>query len=571
MPTHCSIDNQQLALDLENIQRALPFPLLMLDAQQRLRRFNPAAHQQLGVDQTHLGQPVDALNHMLAVGDLINRLDDVSRDGNVRDIVLEGHPPGRLMIHPYLDHEGRTQGTLLFLKRDAAEEHLDWFEQRLLERATHFDPLTGLANRLLFNERLDNALDWSQRRGTRLAVLFMDLDNFKRINESLGHGIGDDLLKAVADRLRTVIRQEDTLARLGGDEFVVLLEHDIDIQGARSAALRLGAALESPIVVQGHQLRISISTGIALYPDDGTNADTLMRHADGAMYDAKRVGVGQFAFVDPGLSHRLREQLAMESALCRALETHTHELLLEYQPQIDLRNGQVTSFEALVRWQHPTLGRLPPARFLPLVRTMGLGQQLDRWALDTAIAQHHRWHEQGSPLARYGIAVNIMPEQLQPEQCRQTPLDAFLTAYHTPLDWLTLEITEEGLISESDITLAMLKRLRRLGIGLAIDDFGVGYANFAYIARLPINKVKLDMTLVQGVANERRSEILVEGLNRLLCGLDMSCIAEGVEDAALAAKLAQLGVASAQGFHYSRALSVDALPIWLERYQMPTS
>jgi predicted signal transduction protein with EAL and GGDEF domain len=290
---------------------------------------------------------------------------------------------------------------------------------------------------------------------------------------------------------------------------------------------------------------------VAIYPHDGEDSEALLRNADGAMYAAKNAGRGRHAFTDPQLSRTLQEQLLLENDLRDALSDVRGGLFLEYQPQVDVVSHEVVGREALIRWQHPTLGRLPPDRFIPLVaRSLGLVTRLDHWVL----------------------SVNIMPERLSAENCQSNPLNAMLSAHigqhgdNERLDWLILELTEEGLLSKSTETLKAMKRLRSLGIGLAIDDFGVGYSNFSHVAQLPVTQVKLDRSLIHRLDELPHNQVLVEGLGGMLQKLEMSCIAEGVETARVASQLQSLGIHTIQGYHIARPMPASDLESWIVQF-----
>ena len=476
--------------------------------------------------------------------------------------------PEMLTINPVFDDDGRlTHYVRVF--RDISEIKQN---QERLSRMAHYDPLTGLANRLLFNERLAHAIERAKRHGHQLGVMFMDIDHFKRINDSLGHGIGDELLVALAERLSPLLRKEDTLGRLGGDEFVLLLEENVRPALAQSIAIRLNRTLNEPFIIQGQHIAVSASIGVAIYPHDGEDSESLLRNADGAMYAAKNAGRGRHAFTDPELSRTLQEQLLLENDLREALSDAHGGLFLEYQPQVDVVSHEVVGLEALIRWQHPTLGRLPPDRFIPLARSLGLGTRLDHWVLGEAIAQHRLWQADASPLSDIALSVNIMPERLSAENCQSYPLDAMLREHIDPpsgfarLDWLILEITEEGLLSKSSETLKAMKRLRALGVGLAIDDFGVGYSNFSHIAQLPVTQVKLDRSLISRLDELPHNQVLVEGLGGMLEKLKMSCVAEGVETARVASQLRSLGIHTIQGYHIARPMSASDLESWIAQF-----
>jgi diguanylate cyclase (GGDEF)-like protein len=426
-----------------------------------------------------------------------------------------------------------------------------------LERLAHYDALTGLPNRLLAHSRLAHALDGAQRQQARLAVLFIDLDHFKTINDSLGHPVGDELLRAFATRALARLRAQDTLARLGGDEFLLILEHIEAPQDAASVAQALLDTLKLPFTLgSGLELFISASMGIALYPQDGSDVDSLIQHADSAMYQAKTQGRNTLRYYTDSLTRHANERLALEAALRRALVND--ELTLHYQPQLHCDAAGVkrlAGVEALVRWHHPEFGLILPGRFITLAEETGLIHALGDWVLTHACEQARRWADAGWNLS---VAVNLSARQFVQRdlvgRVRQVLADARLAP-----ERLELEITESALIDQPELAIETLRELRALGVAIAIDDFGTGYSSLAYLKRLPVSRLKIDRSFVAGLPDDRHDRAIVQAIITMAHSLDMTTLAEGVETPEQWACLRELGCDGQQGFLCSPALPVHAL------------
>lgn len=416
----------------------------------------------------------------------------------------------------------------------------------LRHQATH-DNLTGLPNRALLRERAAAALG----DDAPLAVLLLDLDQFKEINDTLGHDVGDDLLRAVADRLRAALPASATLARLGGDEFAALLP-GADVATATTAAGALLAVLDAPLAVAGHALRVGASVGIARAPDDGTDLVALLRRADVAMYVAKR-GRRGLAVYDPAEDGHSAARLARVAALRAAIAAG--DLRLHYQPKLELLEGRVAWVEALVRWPHPTEGLLPPAAFISLAERAGLIVPLTRWALDTALAQAAAWARAGRPL---GVEVNLSAWDIA-DPALPDVVGALLAAHAVPPARLRLELTETALLADTAYTATALARLAALGVGLAVDDFGMGHSSLAYLRRLPVDELKIDRSFVSRLAVDAGDAAIVAHTIGLGHALGLAVTAEGVEDATTLDRLRALGCDRAQGYHLGPPMPPDEL------------
>ena len=411
----------------------------------------------------------------------------------------------------------------------------------------HHDALTGLPNRALLQDRLDQALIAAERNRNHVAVLFLDLDRFKNVNDSLGHDVGDALLQIVADRLVAVVRDIDTVCRLGGDEFVIILGA---VNGPDDAVLiceRIIAALAQPVDAMGHALRASTSIGIAFYPDDASDAPTLMKSADAAMYAAKSRGRNNFQFFSADLNAEALRFFQLEQKLRHAVGNR--ELVLYYQPQVDTSAHRVCALEALVRWQSPKSGLVPPAEFIPVAEETGLIVELGEWVLREACRQLREWHEAGWP--RVPVAVNLSARQFQ-QRDLVARIRNILDETGLSPDMLELEITESCLMHSVDDALAQVRALAEMGIRLVIDDFGTGYSSLSYLKRFPVSQLKIDRSFVRDLCTDREDAAIVSSIIGLARTLDLDVVAEGVETTAQLAALRYEGCTFCQGYLFSR-------------------
>ncbi|MDE3018460.1 MAG: EAL domain-containing protein [Nitrospirota bacterium] len=444
------------------------------------------------------------------------------------------------------------------LVRDIAQRKLA--EQRLDDLA-YYDPLTGLPNRRLFMDLLVQALARARRTDRLVAVLFLDLDRFKLINDSLGHGVGDSLLKTIATRLSGSVRATDTVSRLGGDEFTVILE---DLTGAEDAARIAQKVLDAvavPVMLEEQEVFVAGSIGIALYPTDHEDRDALIKGADTAMYSAKEEG-GVFRFYAAEMNTRSFERLTLETSLRHAI--HRREFVLHYQPLVDFRLGTMVGVEALVRWHHPERGLLSPDKFIPLAEETGLIVPLGEWVLRTACAQVKVWRDGGFPHLR--VAVNLSRRQFQQKHLVQTIARVLQGTGLDPCS-LELELTESLLIQDAEGTIAMLKTLHGMGIRLSIDDFGAEYSSLGYLKRLPINTLKIDQSFVRDIATSADDASITKAIITLGHCLNLNVVAEGVETEGQAAFLRSQRCNEMQGYYFSHALAPDALGQLLESWK----
>ncbi len=426
--------------------------------------------------------------------------------------------------------------------------------QKQIDFLAYHDALTHLPNRTLFRDRLSHALAHARREARTLALLFIDLDRFKIVNDTLGHPVGDELLLQVSRRMSEVIRADDTLARLGGDEFVLLLEEGDSAQRAAFVAHKLLECLDRPMRISGHELIVTASLGISLYPTDGEDADTLIRHADRAMYEAKQRGRNNFQFFTQSLTEGAFERLVMENSLRGAVGRG--ELILHYQPQIDLISGCLIGVEALVRWQHPEEGLVPPSRFIPLAEEIGIIGDLGAWVLRAACRQLADWDAQGFRVPRVG--VNLSVKQIDDAGLAELVASA-LRESGLGENRLELEVTESMLMRGPDSTRAILSTIKAMGVELTVDDFGTGYSNLAYLKLLPLDRLKIDQSFVRDIGRDGNDEAIVRAIIALARSLGLETVAEGVEEAHQAEFLLREGCDIVQGYLYSRPFPAEQL------------
>ena len=429
-----------------------------------------------------------------------------------------------------------------------------------IEFLAHYDSLTGLSNRLLLKDRVAQALAGCQRYGQRAALLFLDLDRFKIINDSLGHAVGDDLLAEVARRLLCTVRETDTVARLGGDEFVVLLPEVRGSEDVMQVAHKVIKAMSEAFAVGPHRLTVTPSIGITLYPDDGGDFDTLLRNADAAMYAAKQGGRNNYVFFAPSMNAGALERLSMESSLRLAQERE--EFQLHYQPKVDVESGRIAGFEALLRWRHPDLGMVPPSRFIPLAEDTGLIVPIGEWAMRAACRQNRAWQRDGLPPVP--VAVNLSVLQFRQRHLKELVLGA-LAASGLDARHLELELTESMLLDDAAGATATLAELRRVGVRLSIDDFGTGYSSLSYLRRLPLDALKIDQSFVRDIPGNADAAAIVSAVVSMAHDLQLKVVAEGVETVEQLRFLRSRQCDEAQGYLFGRPLPADEAGALLKR------
>ena len=434
-----------------------------------------------------------------------------------------------------------------FIARKQAEKNLQFF-------ASH-DPLTGLFNRSMFNDRLQQALAQAVRFERSLALLFIDLDGFKHVNDTLGHNAGDAMLADLATRLRVTLREGDVIGRMGGDEFVVLIEEFTEATQVAEVAKKVLETVTRPFALQGKECQVTASIGIGIYPDDGKDAQTLLKNADIAMYRVKQQGKNSFRFHSPEMNVHLMERLSLETGLRQAIERD--EFLLLYQPRVGVRDGRVSGVEALMRWQHPTQGMIGPAEFMPVAEDAGLISTIGEWALRTACRQVHAWREQGLPLLR--VAVNLSSKQLAQDGLIQVVREAL---HHAMVDpgRLELEITEEMALRNPERAARLVAQLKELGARVVIDDFGTGYSSLSFLRRLPIDCVKIDRSLILDLPHDDNAAAMTRGVIAMAHSLGIAVTAEGVETRGQWEFLHQLGCEEMQGNYFSAPVASEIVP-----------
>ena len=428
--------------------------------------------------------------------------------------------------------------------RKAAEERIQYL--------AYHDALTELPNRILLQDRLAKALASARRHKDRVALLFLDLDRFKDINDWLGHSLGDLVLQEVAKRLKRCAREQDTVARLAGDEFLVVLTGVKDIHDAAVAAERFMDAMTAEFVVQGRSLTVSCSLGISIFPEHGADGETLIKNADAAMYCVKDYGRDNFRFFTEDMNAQVVERLTLENSLRLALDKK--EFFLMYQPQMDLSTGKITGLEALLRWQHPELGLVPPDRFIRIAENSGLIIPIGEWVLRTACSQSRKWQDEGVPAV--SVAVNVSAIQFRQEDFCEL-IRRVLHETGLGPQYLELELTESLLLANANVTLSVLKELKSMGLTLAIDDFGTGYSSFNYLRQFRVSKLKIDRSFIRDIAVNPDDAAITAAIISMAKSLNLKVIAEGVENEAQMSFLRTHHCGAIQGYDFSKPLSTD--------------
>ncbi|MEX1199282.1 MAG: EAL domain-containing protein [Methylophaga sp.] len=454
-----------------------------------------------------------------------------------------------LMVSPVRNDEGEIINYLAIeddiTEKKQVEEKINYL--------AHYDQLTGLPNRVLLHDHFQFAINLASRNHEKLAVMFLDLDNFKNVNDGLGHSIGDKLLIEVSQRLKTALRAEDAVGRLGGDEFIMVLPKT-DANGAAVLAQKLIDSISKPFKISPYELSCTPSIGIAIYPEDGTEIEALSRNADAAMYKVKQFSKNGFMFFTPEMQEKSKRNLQLSNALRTAIKNN--ELYLKYQPQVRLNDMQVVGVEALLRWQHPVYGEVSPAEFIPVAEESGLINEIGRWVLEKAISDI-------KPLESYvagefQMAVNLSVVQFRNRHIVRD-VESLLKKYNVPAAKLTLELTEAVAMSEPEIGIAIMDALHKLGVGIAIDDFGTGYSSLSYIKRFRVNKLKIDKSFIDDIETDPDDKAIVGAIISMAKSLDLMTIAEGVETKGQLDLLTQQGCDQMQGYFYSKPKTLAEL------------
>jgi diguanylate cyclase (GGDEF)-like protein/PAS domain S-box-containing protein len=557
-------------ISARDVLEAAPDALIIVNEAGEIVQMNTSAEELFGFRRAELiGKPVETLvpqsyrdvhvSHRDKYHRELRRrpmgggpeLHGLRRDGTEFPVEISlaplASPTGTLVISAIRDISART--------RAEAERNYLMRERALyaeISRLARQDALTGLPNRTLLHDRLVNAIAAAQRHGHRIAVVFLDLDRFKRVNDTLGHAFGDQLLQSVADRLRASVRATDTVSRQGGDEFVILLGEAGTREDLEQTVAKILAAVRTPHRVRGRELHVTASLGIAMYPDDGADVETLIKHADIAMYYAKDHGRDDYQFFTQEMNALLVERQALEDSLRGALDRR--EFLLHYQPKIDLATGRMIGAEALLRWRHPQHGMVKPQRFVPIAEESGLIVPIGQWVLLEACRQAREWQESG--LRPVPVAVNISALEFRSKGflqrvrsiLRETRLDPRL---------LELELTESVLMESLASTAEMLRELKSMGLRLAVDDFGTGYSSLSYLIQFPIDALKVDQSFLREITGAEDVSPIITAVISMGKSLNHRVIAEGVETPQQLAFLRAQRCEEGQGFHFSRPLPAD--------------
>ncbi len=549
-------ETEQELQRLITIVESTPDLVSIIEPDGRLRYLNRAGRQLLGIDTNsdlseysfnHFFQASDGHQYAAHILAVAAQQKAWKKETIIRDPLGEMTPFSLLILSHW-----NESGTLSFysaIARDISERKR--FEAELRHQATH-DNLTNLPNRLLLKDSVVSAINKARQYHRHVAVFFLDMDNFKRVNDTLGHAAGDNLLQQAAFQLQSCLRPSDMLARHGGDEFTLVIGDMEHTDKVLSVLRNIQNAFEYPLSVDSHQVYVTFSAGIALYPHDGDTEEELMRNADTALHQAKASGANQYRFYAPDMNARGHERLSMEVGLRRALERN--EFRLHYQPQVDLHTGKIIGFEGLLRWQHPLRGLLPPGEFIPVLENSGLIVPVGEWVVREACRQHRQWRDQGHPNRR--ISVNVSTVQFNDSDLLDKVKNA-LREEQMPDHQLELEITENMLMVDPENAAVVLQTLHDLGVRTAIDDFGTGYSSLAYLKRFPLDVLKIDQGFVRDLTHDPSDAAIVEASLSISQKLGLEIVAEGVETQAQIEFLRARGCNFAQGYYFSKPLPQD--------------
>ena len=547
---------EQLKLAFEAI-RCSGEGILITDADQRILSANPAFEVVTGFSAEEVVGRTPA--------DFASNRHDSSFFAGMREMLEStGHWQGKVwnrrkdgQVYPewlgvsaVQDEDGRSKFYVFIFsdmtERQAAQEHIEFL--------AHHDPLTGLPNRLLLRDRAEQAQAQAGRLHSRVALMFLDLDHFKTINDSLGHPVGDALLKVVVERLKSCVRESDTISRQGGDEFIILLNDVRDSEAVSRVADKIQQCMGEHIVLGEHKLMTSFSIGVALYPDDGQDFDSLLQKADTAMYHAKEAGRNAHRFFTEQMNLQVVEHMTLQTQLRKALENK--EFVLHYQPQVDLHEGKIIGVEALIRWNSPESGLVSPAKFIPVAESSGLIVPIGAWVLNEACRQARAWQEAGLP--PFVVAVNLSAVQFKRMDLVNTVINALVLS-DLDSQWLELELTESILIQDADATLDLVRRLKSLGVKLSVDDFGTGYSSLAYLKRFAVDKLKIDQSFVRDLARDPDDAAIVRAIIQMAHSLKLKTIAEGVEEEEVANLLRLFHCDEMQGYWFARPMPAEQI------------
>jgi len=519
------------------LQRIITDPLLRLSAIARQIRTNKNySLRVIGENEDELGNLITDFNAML---------DEIQS----RDEELSEH---RAMLEERV-MQRTSELEIANAKLATSKEQAETVAKRM-EYHAHHDVLTGLPNRILLNDRITSELAHARRQQSRVALLFLDLDRFKIINDSLGHAIGDQLLRVIARRLGNSVRDEDTVARLGGDEFMILLPRISGSSDAGRIARKVIDCLVDPISCGGHELHITTSIGISIYPNDGTDSETLIKHADISMYRAKELGRNKAIYYTAEMNAGSRKQLALETNLRQAVEKN--QLKLFYQPKIDIARNAIVGFEALLRWDHPSMGTISPMEFIPVAEDSGLIVPIGEWVLNTAFRQLKQWHKAG--FTDLTMAVNLSPAQLSRPGLEDV-VEKALQAANLEASMTEFEITENVAMENLEPAIAILEKLKRMGITIAMDDFGTGYSSLSHLRQLPVDVVKIDQSFVREIPDSHEGVLIAQAIIAMAQSLHLSLVVEGIENVRQLNFFRQQGCNIVQGFLFSKPVAASEI------------
>ncbi len=550
------LEKERAQVTLKSIGDAV----ITTDVRTNVEYLNPVAEALTGWSNSEaIGQPLEKVFHIVneetgqtVESPIVQCLQEGCIVGLANHTVLINKTGSTIAIEdsaaPIRDRTEAILGGVLVFHDVSYKRNL----MKELAHHAHHDALTGLPNRLNFNECLNQALARAKRKQGKLAVMFLDLDRFKLINDTMGHNLGDLLLKDIAERIRQTLREGDTIARQGGDEFLVLLPEIRDEQEVISVTERILGVFSQPLILDGNEVYMTTSIGVSLYPTDGSDLETLVKHADTAMYYAKEQGRNNYQFFTAGLNIKANDRLSTENSLRKALARG--EFILHYQPQVDVESGCIVGLEALIRWNSSEQGIVPPFSFIPIAEETGLIVPIGEWVLRTACAQNKAWQDQGYPKLR--MAVNISARQFQEpkfimlvaEVLKETGLDP---------QWLELEITESIAMKNGDASVEILNSFKNLGVRISIDDFGTGFSSLNYLTRMPIDTLKIDRSFIQDISLSENGEQVVTAIIQLAKNLQLKVIAEGVETKTQRTFLKDKQCDEMQGFLFSKAVTPE--------------
>jgi diguanylate cyclase (GGDEF)-like protein/PAS domain S-box-containing protein len=587
-----NLSPQNVAAD---VLKTMKEGLVITDRNNRIRDINDGACLMLGYSREDLiSKQMDCiLTNYFDIPDGIHEVMLRRKDGQMLDVSLSSstlldewnEPYGTVLIFQDVSEKKRIQKELL--------ASYDELEQKVLERTrelnaanqdlkneiesraamereirklAYYDHLTGLSNKKMFIDYVNGVIAKSQGKKLSMAVLYLDLDSFKMINDTLGHAQGDKLLKMVSERLVSVIRRSDPIARIGGDEFLILVQNRADESSATIIASRLNKAFRQQFVLDGNEVHITVSIGIALYPVDGEDAETLIKNADIAMYTAKEKGKNKYELCTPAMKSSIQEIMNLTNQLYKAVGRKEFELY--YQPQVDISSGMIVGFEALIRWNHPEMGMISPAKFIPIAEKTGLILPIGEWVLKNACRQIKKWHDRG--FQRVPVAVNLSVRQFIDYDIVST-VERVL--YETGLEpgYLELEITESILMEDAKSIAATLERLDQMGVKISIDDFGMKYSSLNYLKQIPLHRLKIDMSFVQGITVNHKDEIIIDGIISLAKNLGIEVLAEGVETLPQLDFLKNARCFIVQGFYLYGPMSAEEISASLVKPQFLVS